>query len=50
MKWFHGNQFPTSLQGIIDENKLSDDKDDDDDDNDDEVKKIMKMIRMMIVI
>ena len=50
MKWFHGNQFPTSLQGIIDENKLSDDKDDDDDDNDDEVIKIMKMIRMMIVI
>ena len=48
MKWFHGNQFPTSLQGIIDENKLSDDKDDDD--NDDEVIKIMKMIRMMIVI
>ena len=50
MKWIHGNQFPTSLQGIIDENKLSDDKDDDDDDNDDEVIKIMKMIRMMIVI
>ena len=50
MKWFHGNQFPTSLQGIIDENKLSDDKDDDDDENDDEVIKIMKMIRMMIVI
>ena len=50
MKWFHGNQFPTSLQGIIYENKLSDDKDDDDDDNDDEVIKIMKMIRMMIVI
>ena len=49
MKWFHGNQFPTSLQGIIDEKKLSDDKDDDDD-NDDEVIKIMKMIRMMIVI
>ena len=49
MKWFHGNQFPTSLQGITDENKLSDDKDDDDD-NDDEVIKIMKMIRMMIVI
>ena len=49
MKWFHGNQFPTSLQGIIYENKLSDDKDDDDD-NDDEVIKIMRMIRMMIVI
>ena len=49
MKWFHGNQFPTSLQGIIYENKLSDDKDDDDD-NDHEVIKIMRMIRMMIVI
>ena len=49
MKWFQGNQFPTSLQGIIDENKPSDDEDDDDD-NDDEVIKIMKMIRMMIVI
>ena len=36
MKWFHGNQVPTSLEEIIDENELSDDDDDDDDVKNDE--------------
>ena len=39
MKWFHGNQVPTSLEEIIDENELSDDDDDDvknDEDNEDD--------------
>ena len=27
MKWFHGNQVPTSLEEIIDKNELSDDDD-----------------------
>ena len=30
MKWFHGDQVPTSLKEIFDENELSDDDDDDD--------------------
>ena len=40
MKWFYGDQVPTSLEEIIDENELSDDdnikndKDNEDDDSD----------------
>ena len=30
MRWFHGDQVPTSLEEITDENELSDDDDDDD--------------------
>ena len=29
MKWFHGDQFPTSLEEITDEKELSDDDYDD---------------------
>ena len=44
MKWFHGDQVPTSLEEITDENELSDDDYDDikngednDDDDDSEI-------------
>ena len=39
MKWFHGDQVPTSLEEITDENELSDDDYDDiknGEDNDDD--------------
>ena len=38
MKWFHGDQVPTSLEEIIDENELSDDDDtkNDEDNQDDD--------------
>ena len=39
IKWFHGDQVPTSLEEITDENELSDDDDDDtknDEDNQDD--------------
>ena len=36
MKWFHGDQVPTSLEEIIDENEPSDDDDDDDIKNDED--------------
>ena len=36
MKWFHGDQVPTSLKEIFDENELSDDDDDDDEIKNDE--------------
>ena len=36
MKWFHGDQAPTSLKEIIDENELSDDDIKNDEDNEDD--------------
>ena len=41
MRWFHGDQVPTSLEEITYENEFSDDDDDDDDIKNDENNEMM---------